>query len=77
MIRQDCEDIIAFLLSQPSKVSWPTLFTYPYFTAHEKYPSGVADMVGLWAEDRILCRVSILDRSKAWTVDSEANVYFQ
>lgn len=64
-------------MSQPSKVSWPALFTRPYFTAHENYPHSVADMVGHWAEDLILRGVAILARSKAWTVDSEPDVYFR
>ncbi|POS75556.1 hypothetical protein DHEL01_v206060 [Diaporthe helianthi] len=38
---------------------------------------GVADMVGYWAEDRILGGVAIFDRSKAWTGENEPNVYFQ
>lgn len=56
---------------------WPTLFAHRYFTAHEQYPNGVADMVGYWAEDRILGGVAIFDRSEAWTGDNEPNVYFQ
>lgn len=62
-----------FALVEP----WPTLFTTPKFTAHQQYPNGVADMVGYWAEDRILGGVATFDRSKNWTGDSEPNNYFQ
>lgn len=56
---------------------FPTLFAHSHFTAHEQYPNGVADMVGYWAEDRILGGVAIFDRSKAWNGDDEPNIYFQ
>lgn len=56
----------------------PTLFTHPGFTAREQYPNGVADMVGYWAEDRILGGVTLFDRSNDWeNGDDEPNVYFQ
>ncbi|KAJ4409229.1 hypothetical protein N0V82_009502 [Gnomoniopsis sp. IMI 355080] len=56
---------------------WPTLFAHRYFTAHEQYPNGVADMVGYWAEDRILGGVALFDRSQSWSEDSdEPDVYF-
>ncbi|RWA09825.1 hypothetical protein EKO27_g5310 [Xylaria grammica] len=60
----------------PGKAPWPTLFAHPTFTAHEQYPDGVADMVGYWAEDRILGGVALFDRSQAWG-DEEPNAYFQ
>lgn len=60
---------------------WPTLFTHRYFDAHHKYPEGVADMVGYWAENRILGGVALFDRSRAWKSDQhhhrEPNTYFQ
>ncbi|KAI1271876.1 hypothetical protein F5Y07DRAFT_413172 [Xylaria sp. FL0933] len=62
----------------PGKEPWPTLFAHPAFTAHEQYPAGVADMVGYWAEDRILGGVALFDRSKTWDDEiEEPNVYFQ
>lgn len=60
----------------PSVEPWPTLFAHRYFTAHEQYPDGVADIVGYWAEDRILGGVAIFDRSQSWCGDSEPDVYF-
>lgn len=56
----------------------PTLFSQPYFIAHEQYPDGVADMVGYWAEDRILGGVALFDRSRTWDRinEPEPNAYF-
>ncbi|KAH7026608.1 uncharacterized protein B0I36DRAFT_366150 [Microdochium trichocladiopsis] len=45
----------------PPREPWPTLFTHPMFVAHKQYPAGVADMVGYWAEDRILGGVVLFD----------------
>ncbi|KAH6651682.1 hypothetical protein BKA67DRAFT_537542 [Truncatella angustata] len=59
---------------------WPTLFTHPAFTAYEQYPNGVADMVGYWAEDRILGGVLLFDRTKDGGNGAsgyEPNVYLQ
>ncbi|KAI1867949.1 hypothetical protein JX265_004003 [Neoarthrinium moseri] len=59
---------------------WPTLFTHPAFAANEQYPDGVADMVGYWAEDRILGGVVLFDRTKDWSDgagSNEPNVFFQ
>lgn len=56
---------------------YPTLFTHTSFTAFEQYPVGVADMVGYWAEDRILGGVALFDRSQSWDDINEPNVYFQ
>ncbi|KAI1739222.1 hypothetical protein F4680DRAFT_466730 [Xylaria scruposa] len=62
----------------PDEAPWPTLFVHPAFTAHEQYPDGVADLVGYWAEDRILGGVALFDRSHTWgDGDLEPNVYFQ
>lgn len=54
----------------------PTMFTHPFFTAHEQYPNGVADMVGYWAEDRIFGGVALFDHSQDWGEYSEPNAYF-
>ncbi|GAW20479.1 hypothetical protein ANO14919_099850 [Xylariales sp. No.14919] len=64
--------------SAPAKAPLPTLFAHPAFIAHEQYPDGVGDMVGYWAEDRILGGVSLFDRSQLWkNGDEEPNIYFQ
>ncbi|KAF5544031.1 hypothetical protein FPHYL_11138 [Fusarium phyllophilum] len=55
----------------------PTMFIATQFTAHDRYPNGVDDMVGYWAENRILGGVALFDHSQAWTGDDEPNVYFQ
>ncbi|KAK8068465.1 hypothetical protein PG996_007577 [Apiospora saccharicola] len=58
----------------------PTMFAHPFFVAYGLYPYGIADMVGYWAEDRILGGVLLLDRSKEETGDDAVelpNVYFQ
>lgn len=41
---------------------WPTLFYHQWYSDHEQYPSGIADMVGFWAEARILGGVVLFDR---------------
>lgn len=56
---------------------YPTLFTHPGFTAVEQYPNGKADLVGYWAEDRVLGGVVLFDRSQDWNNEDEPNVYFQ
>ena len=56
----------------------PTLFCHPWYTSYERYPKGVADMIGYWAENRILGGVVLFDRRDQGTspdVDSNA-VYF-
>ena len=55
----------------------PTLFTQPHFTASGQYPDGLSDMVGYWAEDRILGGVFLFDRSRTWVADNEPNMYIQ
>lgn len=57
----------------------PTMFAHPAFVAHDLYPNGIADMVGYWAEDRILGGILLLDRSKEETGDAVElpNVYFE
>ncbi|KAI1009026.1 hypothetical protein LB504_001885 [Fusarium proliferatum] len=55
----------------------PTMFIATQFTAYDRYPNGVGDMVGYWAENRILGGVALFDHSQAWTNDDEPNVYFQ
>jgi hypothetical protein len=56
-----------------------TLFAHLSYDAADQYPNGVADVVGYWAENRILGGVVIFDRSKTWddkhAVTPEPNVY--
>ncbi|KAK4464402.1 hypothetical protein QBC42DRAFT_263327 [Cladorrhinum samala] len=40
----------------------PTLLSHVFYMDHDVYPSGVADMVGFWAEDRIIGGVTAFDR---------------
>jgi hypothetical protein len=42
----------------------PTLFHHDWYVNHDQYPRGVADMVGYWAEARILGGVVLFDRRK-------------
>jgi hypothetical protein len=45
--------------------------------AHDVYPDGVADMVGYWAEDRILGGVTVFDRQpEEQSPQFPPNVYF-
>ncbi|KAF5651749.1 hypothetical protein F25303_3953 [Fusarium sp. NRRL 25303] len=40
----------------------PTMFFHPWYLSHDRYPKGVADLVGYWAESRILGGVVLFDR---------------
>ncbi|KAL1882860.1 hypothetical protein Daus18300_000498 [Diaporthe australafricana] len=40
----------------------PTFFKHAYYFDYEQYPDGVVDMVGYWAESRILGGVILFDR---------------
>ena len=40
----------------------PTLFRHEWYGDCDQYPDGVADMVGYWAEGRILGGVVLFDR---------------
>ncbi|RSL58342.1 hypothetical protein CEP53_006170 [Fusarium sp. AF-6] len=52
----------------------PTLFQHPWYIDYKQYPNGVADMVGYWAESRILGGVILFDRRR---LDFDPNaVYF-
>ncbi|KAF7536451.1 hypothetical protein G7054_g4584 [Neopestalotiopsis clavispora] len=59
----------------PRIVPDPTLFTNPRFTAQDQYPNGLADVVGYWAENRILGGVLLFDRSQNWELDNEPNAF--
>jgi len=56
----------------------PTLFNHQWYLDHKQYPDGVADMVGYWAEARILGGVVLFDRRPAGSaVGSDPNtIYF-
>lgn len=58
---------------------YPTLFVHTHFAAHGKYPNDIADMVGYWAENRILGGVLLFDRSKTWhdETNPEPNAYIE
>lgn len=40
----------------------PTLFNHPYYVGLEIYPEGLADIVGYWAEDRIVGGIVLFNR---------------
>lgn len=40
----------------------PTLFQHDWYCAYDKYPNGVADGIGYWAESRIFGGVVLFDR---------------
>lgn len=42
-----------------------TFFEHHGFRDHDQYPQGVADMVGYWAENRILGGVVLYDRGSS------------
>jgi hypothetical protein len=43
----------------------PTMFVHSWYVDHDQYPDGVAEMIGYWAESRILGGVVLLDRRPA------------
>ncbi|KAJ3544308.1 hypothetical protein NM208_g3122 [Fusarium decemcellulare] len=52
----------------------PTLFIHPFYLDHDQYPDGTGNMVGYWAEARILGGVVLFDRRR---VDPDPDaVYF-
>jgi hypothetical protein len=51
------------------------LFSHRSYKASEQYPDKVADIVGYWAENRVLGGVVLFDRSESWNSEPEANVY--
>jgi hypothetical protein len=56
----------------------PTLFNHPWYRDYSRYPRGAANMVGFWAENRILGGVVLFDRRDPATepsADPDA-VYF-
>ncbi|KAK4182116.1 hypothetical protein QBC35DRAFT_396605 [Podospora australis] len=52
----------------------PTLLSHVLYMEHEVYPNGVADMVGYWAEDRIIGGVTVFDR-RAEEAGAFPNIY--
>jgi len=53
----------------------PTLFTHHGYQDDDIYPEGVADMVGYWAEDRVLGGVAVFERRPA-NLSEISNIYF-
>ncbi|KAJ4265274.1 hypothetical protein NW762_004559 [Fusarium torreyae] len=55
----------------------PTLFSHHAYLDADIYPNGVADIVGYWAEDRILGGVAVFDRRAERSADIQIpNIYF-
>ncbi|KAK7429164.1 hypothetical protein QQZ08_004379 [Neonectria magnoliae] len=53
----------------------PTLFTHPGYYDDDVYPEGLADVVGYWAEDRIIGGVTVFDRRPGADPSNLPNVY--
>ncbi|RSL83585.1 hypothetical protein CEP51_004445 [Fusarium floridanum] len=53
----------------------PTLFSHHAYLDADIYPEGVADIVGYWAEDRILGGVTVFDRGSE-DLGATPNIYF-
>jgi hypothetical protein len=53
----------------------PTLFKHPWYVDYDQYAEGVADMVGYWAEARILGGVVLFDRRAPDAAETDA-VFF-
>lgn len=55
----------------------PTLFNHHAYIHDDIYPNGVADMVGYWAENRVLGGVTVFDRqAEQRTPAFPPNAYF-
>jgi hypothetical protein len=54
----------------------PTLFFHPWYIDPDQYPDGIADMVGYWAESRILGGVVLFDRRAPAKGGDPDAVYF-
>ena len=52
----------------------PTAFSHGPYIALEQYPNGIADVVGYWAEARILGGVTVFDRGQTETEVSFASL---
>lgn len=52
----------------------PTPFVHGWFQEHKQYPEGVADMVGYWAEGRILGGVMLFDRGASGNEEVSTSV---
>jgi hypothetical protein len=55
----------------PDSGQFRSPFYHPEYEEEDQYPDGIADVVGYWAENRILGGVVLLDRSDSW--DDERN----
>lgn len=52
----------------------PTLFIHRWYQDHDQYPHGVADVVGYWAEARIMGGVVLFDRRAAGQREAHEDV---
>ncbi|KAF4342643.1 hypothetical protein FBEOM_3416 [Fusarium beomiforme] len=77
------EGIIEWAPPKSDEIYWrccpdgppPTVFYHPWYMSYQKYPHGVADMVGYWAEARIIGGVVLFDRRQVipgFNVDPDA-----
>ncbi|KAF7551960.1 hypothetical protein G7046_g7564 [Stylonectria norvegica] len=73
MLRGDIDGVLNW--ARPGDKPPPSLFAHGGHIDDDVYPEGVADMVGYWADPRILGGVALFDRSKV-AVDDLPNVYF-
>ncbi|KAF9770878.1 hypothetical protein IL306_011507 [Fusarium sp. DS 682] len=68
--RHKDEGIIEWAPPKSDKIYWrccpkgppPTLLYHPWYMNYQNYPHGLADMVGYWAEARIIGGVVLFDR---------------
>ncbi|KAG7291613.1 hypothetical protein NEMBOFW57_001632 [Staphylotrichum longicolle] len=62
----------------PGSGQFRSPFYLPDYEREDQYPDGIADVVGYWAENRILGGVVLFDRSDSWDDqrNPEPNVFF-
>ncbi|KAF7550020.1 hypothetical protein G7Z17_g5996 [Cylindrodendrum hubeiense] len=76
----DIESVINWKMPlSPAVVDVPpraTLFNHPAYFDDDIYPEGLSDVVGYWAEDRILGGVTVFDRRPQGDPSNPPNVYF-
>ncbi|KAK5652855.1 hypothetical protein OQA88_9521 [Cercophora sp. LCS_1] len=86
----DIDSVVKWEMPRPAIIdpkNWfvlpprPTIFNHPLYLHDDIYPEGVADIVGYWAEDRILGAVVVFDRAAEFDdhgnqVENPPNAYF-
>lgn len=73
----DVDSVLRWIRPRPPYVSeeWAplpprsTIFSHPHYLYEDIYPEGVADIVGYWAEDRIMGGVVLFDRKAERTAE--------